>query len=271
MATTWLQKKNNAKSTITNNPLSAGGLSITLASSTGSLFPTTGATWLATIWDAVTYPDPSDDPNMEVVLIDSRSTDTLTVNSSGRGYAGTTGVEHATGSAIRLLIMKEHTDQYETAINTIEGDSTGGTFHTSTGHNHNGTNSRLLFTGANKMVEGSASVNQAQSTTTTYFTLSGIANEDSGWIVITAGGNQPADRVMKQTAYAYYKTGGTMNISAASATPITLNVSSDFSLTAVASSGDILIKITTAAFGAGAFKGNIHVRAGNLNTGMTIA
>jgi len=121
MATTFYQKKNNAKSTITNNPLASGGLSITLASSTGSRFPTTGNTWLATIWDAVTYPDPSDDPNMEVVLIDSRSTDTLTVNASGRGYAGTTGVSHATGSAIRLLIMKEHTDQYETAITALEG------------------------------------------------------------------------------------------------------------------------------------------------------
>lgn len=60
---------------------------------------------------------------MEVVLIDSRSTDTLTVNASGRGFAGTTGVSHATGSAIRLLIMKEHMAQYETAINTLEAAS----------------------------------------------------------------------------------------------------------------------------------------------------
>lgn len=120
MATLFYQTKNNAKTTITNNPLTAGGLSITLASSTGSKFPTTGNTWLGTIWDAVTYSDPSDDPNMEIVLIDSRSTDTLTVNASGRGFAGTTGVSHATGSAFRLLFLKEHADQWSTAINALE-------------------------------------------------------------------------------------------------------------------------------------------------------
>jgi len=125
MATSFYQVKNNAKTTITNNPLSAGGLSITLASSTGSKFPTTGNTWLGTIWDAVTYSDPSDDPNMEIVLIDSRSTDTLTVNASGRGFAGTTGVSHATGSAFRLLFTKEHADQWSTAINTLEAASVG--------------------------------------------------------------------------------------------------------------------------------------------------
>lgn len=128
MATSFYQVKNNAKTTITNNPLTAGGLSITLASSTGSKFPTTGNTWLGTIWDAVTYSDPSDDPNMEIVLIDSRSTDTLTVNASGRGFAGTTGVSHATGSAFRLLFTKEHADQWSTAINTLEARPDVGTY-----------------------------------------------------------------------------------------------------------------------------------------------
>jgi hypothetical protein len=123
VSTTFLEKKNNAKTTITNNPLTAGGLSITLASSSGAKFPTTN--FLATIWDAVTYPDPGDDPQMEVVLCDSRSSDTVTVNASGRGYAGTTGVSHATGSAFRLLIMKEHMTEHETAINALEAVSVG--------------------------------------------------------------------------------------------------------------------------------------------------
>jgi len=122
MATTFYEKKNNAKTTITNDPLAAGGLSITLATGTGSLFPSSG-TWLITIWDNDTYPNnPTADPNMEVCLIDSRSTDTLTVNSSGRGFAGTADVEHASGSAIAMLIMKEHFDELETAINTAEDD-----------------------------------------------------------------------------------------------------------------------------------------------------
>lgn len=120
MATTFYEKKNNAKTTITNDPLAVGGLSITLATGKGSLFPSSG-TFLVTIWDDTTYSgDPTSDPNMEVCLIDSRSTDTLTVNASGRGYAGTADVEHASGNAIALLIVKEHFDQLETAINNLE-------------------------------------------------------------------------------------------------------------------------------------------------------
>lgn len=118
MATTFYGVRNNAKTTITNNPLTAGGLSITLASSSGSKFPT--GVFLATIWDAVTYADPGDDVNMEIVLCDSRSGDTATVNASGRGYAGTTAVEHGTGSAFRILVMREHIDQITTVVNTLE-------------------------------------------------------------------------------------------------------------------------------------------------------
>lgn len=116
---TFYGKKNNAKTTITDNPLTAGALTIHFASSTGSKFPSTA--FLATLYDAVTYPDPSDDPGMEIVKIDSVSGDIGTVNASGRGFAGTTAVQHANGSAFRLFLMKEHSDQWETAINNLEG------------------------------------------------------------------------------------------------------------------------------------------------------
>lgn len=116
--TTFLGKKNNAKTTITDNPLTNSALTINLASSTGSLFPATN--FLGTIWDSVTYSDPGDDPAMEIVLIDSVSGDVATVNASGRGYGGTSAVQHAQNSAFRLLIMKEHMDEYETAIGTLE-------------------------------------------------------------------------------------------------------------------------------------------------------
>jgi len=123
---TFYGKENNAKTTITNNPLAAGGLSITLDTGDGALFPS-GVSFLVTIWDDTTYPDdPTSDPNMEVCLIDSRSTDTLTVNASGRGYSGTADVEHASGSAIALHVMKEHMEQLETAINTNEASVQGG-------------------------------------------------------------------------------------------------------------------------------------------------
>lgn len=115
--TTFYARENNARTTITNNPLAVGGTSITLATGTGALFPSSG-TWLATLWDDTTYPDdPTSDPNMEVVLVTSRSSDTLTVT---RAQSGTSDVQHASGSTIGLLVMDEALDQHETAINDLE-------------------------------------------------------------------------------------------------------------------------------------------------------
>lgn len=96
----FLQKKNNAKTTITNNPLTSGGTSVTVATGKGALFPASGD-FMVTIWDATTYPDPTDDPNMEICRCTSRSTDTLTVT---RAQESTSAVSHASGSAIALLI-----------------------------------------------------------------------------------------------------------------------------------------------------------------------
>jgi hypothetical protein len=113
----FLAKKDNAKSTITNNPLASDGLSITLQTGDGAKFPATSdGQWVATIWDKASYPDASDDPNMEKVLIESRSTDTLTVNASGRGYDGTTGVEHSVNSAIALFLIVKHLTDIETEL-----------------------------------------------------------------------------------------------------------------------------------------------------------
>lgn len=116
MATTFYERKNNAVSTLLSQ-LTAGATSATLASGGGAKFPSSG-TWLATIWDNTTYPaNPSGDPNMEVVLVTSRSSDTLTIT---RAQSGTADVTHAAGSYVGLLIMDEALDQHETAINALE-------------------------------------------------------------------------------------------------------------------------------------------------------
>lgn len=116
--TTFLSKINNGKSTITDNPLSAGALTINVT--TASEFPSSGQ-FLVTIWDDTTYPlNPTGDPGMELILCDSRSGAVITVNSSGRGYGGTSASSHASGSAIAVLITKEHFTEHETAINALE-------------------------------------------------------------------------------------------------------------------------------------------------------
>lgn len=127
-----------------------------------------------------------------------------------------------------------------------------------------------LFLGSGLIVQASKTANQAQSTTTTYFLISGITDEDSGWITAYAGGNMPADRVLVTQKYAWYKTGGTMNISAARLGEQLNATSANIDITVVASSGNILVKVTTAAFGAGAFKGNVSCLAGSINPGMII-
>lgn len=115
--TTFKGKANNAKSLITDNPLAIGATTVHITAGTGVKFPATGS-FYATLWDALTYPDPSDDPGMEYVLAVKDSTDTYTVSA-------TTKI-HALGAAFRLEIMKEHMDEYETAIHALEGGAFAG-------------------------------------------------------------------------------------------------------------------------------------------------
>lgn len=80
------QFSNGARGTIANSP-GVGGLSIDLGAGEGARFPASGP-FRVVAWpiaDGSAYAG-----NMELILIDSRSTDTLTVNASGRGYEGTT-------------------------------------------------------------------------------------------------------------------------------------------------------------------------------------
>lgn len=119
--TTFLQKKDNAQSTI-DGTLAAGASSVSTAAGEGSKFPSSG-NFYVTVWDNTTYPNaPTSDPNMEIMLISARSTDDLTIDT--RGVGDTSDVEHADGSAIALLIMTEHLTEHETAINNLETQMT---------------------------------------------------------------------------------------------------------------------------------------------------
>src|SRR3990167_2846654 len=110
MATTWRNKKNYPLGTgALNASITDSGLSIVLQSGQGANFPT--ATFTITI-------------DEEIILIDSRSTDTLTVNASGRGYDSTTASGHDSAASVyQYQIVKDFTD-LETAINGIENGTT---------------------------------------------------------------------------------------------------------------------------------------------------
>lgn len=106
MATTFRNKKNHPLGVGTlNTAIDDNDLSIVLDAGQGASFPS--ATFTISI-------------DEEIILIDSRSTDTLTVNASGRGYDSSTASAHAAGVAItNNQIVKDFTD-CETAINSLE-------------------------------------------------------------------------------------------------------------------------------------------------------
>ena len=110
MATTFRNKKNHPLGVGTlNTAIDDNDLSIVLDAGQGASFPS--ATFTISI-------------DEEIILIDSRSTDTLTVNASGRGYDSSTASAHAAGVAItNNQIVKDFTD-CETAINGIENGTT---------------------------------------------------------------------------------------------------------------------------------------------------
>ncbi len=107
----FLLKKNNAKSTL-NVALTIDALSLQVVSS--STFPASG-NFLVTIWDKTTYPDPSDDSSMEIVLVTAVSGNIFTIT---RGQCDTVAKAHSKSSAVELLIVKEHFDEIEAAISS---------------------------------------------------------------------------------------------------------------------------------------------------------
>lgn len=92
--------KNNAKSTVADSPLAAGATTLNVATGGGASFPDTFP-FLLTLWDAATYTDPGNDPDMEIVECSGRTGDVLTIS---RGKEDTLDVAHANSQRVALLI-----------------------------------------------------------------------------------------------------------------------------------------------------------------------
>ena len=92
--------KNFAKTTASIG-YNSSATSITLQTNDGAKLPTTTPFFL-TWWDETNYPDPSDDPNVEIVLVTAVATDTLTVT---RGQQSTAATSKNTGGATYRLAL----------------------------------------------------------------------------------------------------------------------------------------------------------------------
>lgn len=117
---TFLKKKNNAESTLSTT---IDDIATTITVEDFTDFPTSGD-FLLTIWDDVTYPDPSDDSGMEIVKVTNVLSGTsFTIE---RGQEGTTPSAHTESAAVALLITVGHFTEIEDAINSLEALDTLG-------------------------------------------------------------------------------------------------------------------------------------------------
>jgi len=95
--------KNFAKVTVSAGYDSAA-TSITLNSGDGNKLPdpATDGAFNLVWWNATDYPDPSDDPNVEIVRVTAKSGDTLTIT---RGQEGTSAVDHNTSGKTYKMVL----------------------------------------------------------------------------------------------------------------------------------------------------------------------
>lgn len=82
----------------------AGDTAIDLTSGHGSKLPATtgGYTYPVTWWNATDYAHPADDPNVEIVLVTTISSDTLTVTRAQEGTSATT--KNTSGKVYRMML-----------------------------------------------------------------------------------------------------------------------------------------------------------------------
>lgn len=95
--------KNFAKSTLASG-ITDVATSLTVATGEGAKFPDTGTAgaFMAIIWDSA-YADPSDDPDVEIIRVTTRTDDSFDV--IVRGQESTTGVAHNTGGHTYNIIL----------------------------------------------------------------------------------------------------------------------------------------------------------------------
>ncbi len=109
----FLNKANCARSVI-NQVDGINASDVSLIVSDASSFPSS-PDFLITIWDKVTFPDPCDDSNKEIVKVTNVVGNIFTIV---RGQEDTIGASHANGQAVEMLITASMFEEIENAITT---------------------------------------------------------------------------------------------------------------------------------------------------------
>lgn len=119
MSTAWLQTRNNAHDVLAADVL-AGDATIEVTTA-ATQFPV-AYPYRVTIWDAVTYTDPGDDPGMEIVQVTGRAGNVLNVT---RAQEGTAAAAHTTGDVVRLLVTAGMVQQVQGTIDAHDHSAGG--------------------------------------------------------------------------------------------------------------------------------------------------
>jgi len=117
MAKTFLTKKNNAKSTITDNPLLSGATTLNVQTGEGTKFPS--APFHATLY--------SSDPSVgEIVKVTTISTDQFTIE---RAKENTTAQQWPQGTRLELLVTAKLFDDFQTRTEVIVATDGSGDYN----------------------------------------------------------------------------------------------------------------------------------------------
>ncbi|MHB8710164.1 MAG: NosD domain-containing protein [Minisyncoccota bacterium] len=117
MAKNFLTKKNNAKSTITDNPLTSGATTLNVQSGDGTKFP-------AVPFQATLYT--TDTALGEIVKVTAKSTDAFTIV---RAQEGTTAQSWAQNAHIELLVTAKLFDDFQTRTEIIVATDGSGDYN----------------------------------------------------------------------------------------------------------------------------------------------
>lgn len=118
MAKTFLTKKNNAKSTITDNPLGSGATTLNVQSGDGAKFP--AAPFHATLYT-------TDAALGEIVRVTAKSTDAFTIV---RAKEGTSAQSWAQNAHIELLVTAQLFDDFQARTEVIVATDGSGDYNT---------------------------------------------------------------------------------------------------------------------------------------------
>jgi hypothetical protein len=118
LITAFKDIKNNAKSATTGLNNTTTPVTFSVTTTQGARFPVVVNGFWVTAWDSSLYPDPGDDPNMEVLLVTARTGDSFTAT---RAQLGTANIAHAaTSVTVALLNEDQIIKDLQNSINVLE-------------------------------------------------------------------------------------------------------------------------------------------------------